>query len=623
MDLAEVETQRAALENYMGKLQKSLKHWQTWETEYQGLRDEIDVLPVDCKENDLLALATDLGCEVITEKELVELFGFDRGARRSNEQVVNILSRRIDYVQENVKSLKRHLSSAGAASTDEKNDQEPAEPRDEEGLPITEIFEELDDDDNVISSRVSNPADTADDVVSALRKAGLKDVEENEPSQQTDAKDTGQGSVPKDSHIADEMPPQGMDGSLKRETLNEVSPPGLEGTEDRPRQKSVSFAEGTKIESQEEKPSLVPLQRNITKSPVIADVKESFAGTGRIWEVDENDRPVDFSSPHIPIDESPEDAQMRREMLQYNMNEMGAIVAELELEEDGSDGSFTDDEDEDMSEMTEASDDEDEHGMSRIGHISDAYKDEMLDLEKKLNAQMVQNIGPRPDRDEIREQVVIPPQRTRPSNGVGGAHAASTQDEAETKSVRFAENLDIAPAPKQPYAGTRPKPSTPSTKLATAVESSIVERAAPKASPVVSAPTQPKISKFKAARAANSAAAQPQPMPGVPLAANIVERPPHQLSSNSNPPAEPDEFDPEQLQREVKADYYRMRNRLIKRQGGFKREDEEDDEEEAAYDEEDEHHGESDAQNGFNDMPRPQKKVSLFKAARIKPDRVW
>jgi len=40
--LAEVERNRLRLEENVTKLRISLQHWQTWEAEYEGLKEEIE-----------------------------------------------------------------------------------------------------------------------------------------------------------------------------------------------------------------------------------------------------------------------------------------------------------------------------------------------------------------------------------------------------------------------------------------------------------------------------------------------------------------------------------------------------------------------------------------------------
>ena len=60
-----------------------------------------------------------------------------------------MLSRRIDYVQDNVKATEKRLQ-AEQERLDKVNF---VELRDEGGLPLTEITEELDEEDNVICMR--------------------------------------------------------------------------------------------------------------------------------------------------------------------------------------------------------------------------------------------------------------------------------------------------------------------------------------------------------------------------------------------------------------------------------------------------------------------------------------
>src|ERR1019366_2435477 len=51
----------------------------------------------------------------------------------------------------------------------------------EDGLPLTEIFEELDDNGNIISSRVSTPGSSKAQLLEVLEKAGVKDLKDGTP----------------------------------------------------------------------------------------------------------------------------------------------------------------------------------------------------------------------------------------------------------------------------------------------------------------------------------------------------------------------------------------------------------------------------------------------------------
>ena len=55
----DLQRHRLRLEGEVAKLQKSLQHWQTWEAEYEGLKEEISALDDECSESDLVLLTLD------------------------------------------------------------------------------------------------------------------------------------------------------------------------------------------------------------------------------------------------------------------------------------------------------------------------------------------------------------------------------------------------------------------------------------------------------------------------------------------------------------------------------------------------------------------------------------
>ncbi|PHH86137.1 hypothetical protein CDD83_10674 [Cordyceps sp. RAO-2017] len=95
---------------------------------------------------------------------------------------------------------------------------------------------------------------------------------------------------------------------------------------------------------------------------------------------------ISKQAPVIPEDEEPEDAALRRQMLQYSMGEVGAVVAELELEENTTDDGEVFDYDDDFDDLDGDADedDEDRHGRSTGRTVTDRYRQRMLELEKKL-----------------------------------------------------------------------------------------------------------------------------------------------------------------------------------------------------------------------------------------------
>lgn len=52
--VSNLERLRLQLEENVAKLQAALKHWQTWEAEYEGLKEEIQQLPNNAGDADLV-----------------------------------------------------------------------------------------------------------------------------------------------------------------------------------------------------------------------------------------------------------------------------------------------------------------------------------------------------------------------------------------------------------------------------------------------------------------------------------------------------------------------------------------------------------------------------------------
>lgn len=154
--LEDLERRRAELEKSTAKLRASLLHWQAWEIEYESLKEEILELGEESTLTDIQKLAdydnVVLGENpepLLTRKEKVNVLSNEKGVARSRDQILNLISRRIDYVQQNVKTSRSLLKTAEGKliATGVLKD---AKALNEEGLPLTEIHEELDEDSNVI-----------------------------------------------------------------------------------------------------------------------------------------------------------------------------------------------------------------------------------------------------------------------------------------------------------------------------------------------------------------------------------------------------------------------------------------------------------------------------------------
>jgi unconventional prefoldin RPB5 interactor 1 len=518
----DLERHRKLLEENIEKLRKSLWHWQTWEAEYEGLKEEILAAKPTPTQEQLSAICREYEGELVTRKGVEEILG-----SRSAAQVVNLLDRRIDYVEQNVQTVQKQIEAAENKLAVATVISTP-DVRNEEGLPMTEIIEELDEEGNVISSHTSTPGSAKPQLLEVLKKAGV-DVPAN--------------LTPTDSAKPSEGKPL---ASPEQDASNT--------------KKGVTFTEDTKSGPEPEKSQTAKRLEGIMNIAKQQDAKPS-------------------EPPVIPVDESPEDAALRREMLQYGMSEVGAVVAELDLE-DGSDWTDDDYDQEDSS----STGDEDEFGRSTSRVVDDEIRRQMIELEQRLGVRMMENIGKKAsDYDVVKEgigRVTINGQENSAAiedSTVAMEKKSSRRDSSPAatstrKSVRFSEELDISPAPKLPAT------VTPVARKTTAPVNDIVERTTLAQS--TSVPSQPKkTSRFKSARTTiplefspvkNQTRTVPTGPEGTTLAPSVVER---EIPQDSVP-AEPDELDPHLLHQEVATEYHKMRNMMIQRQGGFMKEEE-------------------------------------------------
>merc|ERR1712093_682847 len=71
----DLERHRQLLEENIEKLRKSLLHWQIWEAEYEGLKEEILAAKTTPDREELLAIGRDYEGELVTQKELEDILG--------------------------------------------------------------------------------------------------------------------------------------------------------------------------------------------------------------------------------------------------------------------------------------------------------------------------------------------------------------------------------------------------------------------------------------------------------------------------------------------------------------------------------------------------------------------
>ncbi|KAK3714073.1 hypothetical protein LTR37_008102 [Vermiconidia calcicola] len=671
MDVLKLEQQRQVLEANLQKLRQSLKHWQTWEAEYEGLKEEITDVDDDLNPSKLATIARTYNGDLVDEKEVRELAGLNRDSPRSAEQIVGLIERRQEYVQKNIDTVQRQFFDAEAKS-EELAFAAANLGGGESGLPLTEIHEELDEDGNVIASQLSRPEEATAKVVESLRKAGLS---EDDLEQTPEPKGKVQDLKPAITNASPPITPTLSTFSSEKRARSEptmASPTsdGCNDNMDRPsvRKKSVSFTADTKIameqprqESEDGKKSVSfndkvavmpaappPDNRSVSFSPMIEEIpaqslapgspnnqplspKEIEKARALMGSGGEEEAVVEpgTTSEILPEDESPEDAQLRREMLEYHLNEVGNVVAQMDLEDedmeeyvgDGNDDSsyhttseYPEDDDTPYTTgLSESEESEDEFGRSTRPQIHEAYRKRMEELQQKLignlgpepNVEDVTEVDPEMDPSDVRKLVI----RDKPQSTSSTSTDSSEKKRGVEKRVSFAEELDVAEAGLPPLKAQKLEETVHEAPVA----ETISERA-PLARPENVPSARP--SKFKQARA--GAAAQPDDdsspaadgvfptetdrtrplgLDTTPIASTLKERKTEHFAA---PAPSPD--DGYMKRRELAAEFYRRRNGMIRQQGGFK----------ASADEDD---GQGELLEGSDGKV---KKVSRFKAARIR-----
>ena len=277
------------------------------------------------------------------------------------------------------------------------------------------------------------------------------------------------------------------------------------------------------------------------------------------------DAPPQIESAKTSNSESTEDTALRQEMLRYNMEEIGAVVAEIDLDGEGYgnndselENEFEDSENEnhDRSSDDEEFEEEDIYGRASTRVLSDDYLVEMRALEKRLSAQAMLNAGP--GTPQMKE-TSMRKQEDGLAKDVKANESPSKSKKRGQKGVRFAEELDIQEAPKNEMQ---------------------------------SLSTEPLVSEEPSERDRLSRLLQTE---------IIVERPPSSSEQSPHPPVPSlsDGLDPAILQHEVRNEYHRLRNRQIQREGGFLTREEEK------------------VEVVLTEAEGGPKKVSRFKAARL------
>lgn len=675
--LDSVERQRRELEESIQKLQKSLYEWRLWEAEYDSLKQELANLPADSSPDDLLKAGLSHAGTNVNEKEVRDLIG-EKQQSRSRDQIVGRIDRRLDYVKQNVSVIEKRLDRA-REELDVLLAVEQPPPVDDikegEEFPVTEIIEELDEEGNVISGKKTTPGERAPELLEVLKQAGVEIPDGKKKEQNKDRVSKEPTETEIENEQEEETQENGEEHELKQPETN------VENAEKKQDEKAEEVKEERKeaevVEEKKEEEtdqskkdtggikqeeSETNDETKSTEQPLEAAEPEPETGrpalTDKIITAADSD---DDEPPVTEVEESEEDAKLRREMLEYSFREVGAVVAELEMDEDAS--SFTISDEEEYADFdSDEDEEEDEYGRSTRPMVTEEIHRKMRELEEKLNAQGLINVGRNPrnlpaeiqkdlEPDQNEEQKDKPaaeePATAQPATDKPAEEKpAGDEKKKKKKSVSFAPELDIAPDPPKPKA-EKPR-RAPVPPEVSPVADAIVERTQSTREGPEEKPAPKKVSRFKSARSAGIPAPKattepakpakpvqpppppaqslplfpakpkepkpfsgpirddpspstsaPRPPPGKPLADTLVERPISDKPAQTPNPTEPDELDEEILRKEVATEFYRRRNQRIHEKGGFVGDD--DDENNLVYEDE----------NGQT------KRVSRFKAARM------
>ncbi|CAN8100925.1 unnamed protein product [Discula destructiva] len=628
----DLERHRQQLEENVARIQTALQHWHVCDAEYEELKEEIERVSEASKpQRDILMHQIEqTKREVVTPDELKQLFGSGK-AKKSLSSITDTLQHRIDYVTKNIGTLEKQLEAAEHKLAMAIVVMDP-DVSNEEGLPFTDIVEELDEDGNVVSSRLHQPGDLQPQMMEALAKVGIKETDVPEGSEK-------EGAVADDAEAADDAADgsrEELDDTTRMDLVESITKPPTQETqlvEPKPKPKSkpatnankptskkgVSFSHDTKPSDEIATGDIPPISQN---AQIMAELMEQ----ARLQVIPSSD-------PVIPEDESPEDAELRRAMLRYGMTDIAPIVAELEIDENGESeydetGSDWDDDDEDAY---------DEDGRYKYRVVDENLHARMRELQERLGFKSTKELMQADSRMELDEDD-DPNSNKLLDGGIGRITVTATppvksalktgdkamEDTSAKKGVKFANALDVAPDPDT----TPADPEQPS--FVDPMRTTIVERAP---APVITTPTAAaaadappkKVSRFKKANAATSTSTSaalpirqaptnppagpfdaparffeantevrtaPEGPEGKTIADAVVER---DLPGGAR---EPDDFDAALLHQEAAVEYNRMRNRMIHKDGGFVKD--------------------KDAEIEYpDDVDESGKKLSRFKAARL------
>ncbi|KAI5808678.1 Prefoldin subunit-domain-containing protein [Peziza echinospora] len=434
-----LEQQRSRLEALGEKLQKALRLWQTYSAEYEGYKEELEELASGASREDMIEAGYNFGGTVVDSAEVFSLLGDKEGIKRNKSQVIAAINHRLTYVMDNIKKVESQI---------EKNQEKLAsllvvqgpEVLNEEGEPVIEIREELDEEGNVLSS-TSHPHGQG--TASNINLDDLKQFQKYLDTAVEEAK-----TLP---------PPQ-----VEKPQPATSSKTALESS-----QKSSNSAN---ISISKDAPAIIPQNAGNTQNaepvkrpqvknaePTITPVELKAPNKAApVAEVQSDDRAPKLTEEDFVLSvEEPEDASdLRRQMIDYNLHDIGAVVAELELEEDYDDDDDDYDDDDDSDD-----DDEDQYGRTKSRVITEDIEKEMLELQARIKERQEAEKAKSQPKLELQNAARVTISKDEPE-------ATTAKDEPDTpptpkkkKGVTFADKVEVKAIP--PASKTIPAPSPP------------------------------------------------------------------------------------------------------------------------------------------------------------------
>lgn len=459
-DVSNIEKLRLDLERQVEKLRTSLRHWQLWEAEYEGFKEEVETLADEATVEDVVECGIEFGGEIIDEAEVKDLVQYSGRRRRSKKEVLAAVAARAATGHQNAASVQKQLDKVeskleeleSVAMQDDKDNQDP----------VMEITEVLDDNDNIIESKVVNANQETDWLDKKLREAGAESILSEDHNNVNEDNIGSQDKIANDREAA----------SIFKETIIEPPGPG----------------------------SIIPAN-TITR---------------QLLELDSNDQIIGKRTLQVPIS-ADQTLKHQKDAMRTAADEIGPIVATMDILDDD-DSDFTDEladlnEDYDDEEHWDDELDENEFGANAISdEFTPEYLAEMKALMDKYQPMMT-NIGPDQDAGFPRANPInklptpMPSERT--STSAVAPRVAPAQPLKKTssakKGVRFADDLDMAPEQSKLSALANvieTKADPPKVEDAATISVDVIERRpmSTAQAPQVPGAKGKKMSRFKAAQ---------------------------------------------------------------------------------------------------------------------------